>query len=101
VSYRTVRPLLYRLEPERAHHLVMTGLGLASRNAGALAALRALHDVRDPRLEVRAFGLVFPNPLGLAAGLDEDAVAVPASRPCRSRGTPRPDSSGSSPTRRW
>lgn len=78
MSYRTVRPLLYRLEPERAHHLVMTGLGLASRNAGALAALRALHDVRDPRLEVRAFGLVFPNPLGLAAGLDKDAVAVPA-----------------------
>jgi dihydroorotate dehydrogenase len=78
VVYRTVRPLLYRLEPERAHHLVMTGLALASRNVGALASLRALYALRDPRLEVQAFGLTFPNPLGLAAGLDKDAVAVPA-----------------------
>ena len=78
MAYRTVRPLLYRLEPERAHHLVMTGLAAASRNAGALASLRALYALRDPRLEVRAFGLTFPNPVGLAAGLDKDAVAVPA-----------------------
>ncbi|MFO7544581.1 MAG: quinone-dependent dihydroorotate dehydrogenase [Trueperaceae bacterium] len=76
--YRTVRPLLYRLEPERAHHLVMTGLAVASRNVGALAALSALYALRDPRLEVHAFGLAFPNPLGLAAGLDKDAIAVPA-----------------------
>lgn len=76
--YRTVRPLLFRLEPERAHHLAMVALGAASRNAGALAALRALHQVNDPRLVVRAFGLTFPNPIGLAAGLDKDAAAVPA-----------------------
>ena len=31
----------------------------------------------DPRLETRAFGLTFPNPVGLAAGFDKNAVAVP------------------------
>src|SRR5690606_23610758 len=32
----------------------------------------------DPALQTRAFGLTFPNPVGLAAGLDKDGVAVPA-----------------------
>lgn len=61
------RPLLLQLDPERAH-----GLTLA-----ALARL-PLPPPRpdDPRLEVKAFGLTFPNPVGLAAGFDKNAEVV-------------------------
>jgi dihydroorotate dehydrogenase len=75
--YRTlVFPLLSRLEPERAHHLALRALRDAARVPGGLAVLRALAGPRDPRLRVRAFGLDFPNPLGVAAGLDKNAEAV-------------------------
>ena len=58
--YRLIRPLLFRLGPERAH-------GLASAWLRATARLPS----RTPTLPVRAFGLSFPNPLGLAAGMDK------------------------------
>ena len=68
---------LTRLPPELAHKVA---LATASRLPGPVLSLVArAHVVRDTRLEVRAFGLVFPTPVGLAAGYDKDAVAVPAS----------------------
>jgi dihydroorotate dehydrogenase len=57
--YRLARPLLFSLDPETAHRL---GLRLA-----------ALSPRREFRAPVRAMGLEFPNPVGLAAGLDKDA----------------------------
>ncbi len=62
-----LRKLLFRLDAETAHHL---GLWVVSR--GLLAA----RPLRDPRLEVEAMGIRFPNPIGLAAGFDKDAVAI-------------------------
>lgn len=62
-----LRPLLLRLDPETAHGLTIGGLRLAPL---------ARPPADDPRLAVRALGLVFPNPLGIAAGFDKDA-AVP------------------------
>jgi len=60
-------PLLHRLAPETAHevaiHSLNWGLGGKSRK-----------DV--PELSVRAIGLRFPNPIGLAAGFDKDARAI-------------------------
>ncbi len=77
--YGLARPALFRLDPERAHELTLRGLALASRSRAALRALGALApSARDPALRTRAFGLTFPNPVGLAAGLDKDGVAVPA-----------------------
>jgi dihydroorotate dehydrogenase len=59
------RPMLLAFEPEQAHEI-----SLKSMEAG-------LHPSRaqdgDPRLAVEAFGLRFPNPLGVAAGFDKDA----------------------------
>lgn len=70
-----LRPLLFRLDPERAHDLV---LGLAARwSALAGGRLSADDPARATGLAVRTMGLDFPNPLGLAAGLDKGAVAVP------------------------
>ncbi len=71
--YALIRPLLFSLEPNRAHALAMTALGPVEHLAPLRAALRLLTSVRDPRLEVRKMGLVFPNPIGVAAGLDKNA----------------------------
>lgn len=71
--YRAVRPLIYTLNPESAHSLVLTLLARAPLAAPVLS--RALA-VRDPRLHVRAFGVDFINPVGLAAGYDKNAAAV-------------------------
>ena len=60
-------PLLFALEAERAHRLTIR----------ALAAPLPLRGVeRDRRLETKVAGLVFPNPVGLAAGVDKDAEAI-------------------------
>jgi dihydroorotate dehydrogenase len=75
--YPLIRPLLFRLEPERAHHLTVSMLRLASQMPLGPTLLRMLFDApADPRLEVEAFGLKFKNPVGLAAGYDKAGVAV-------------------------
>lgn len=73
--YALLRPLLFSLPPDRAHAAAMAALAPAEHVAVARALLRAALGVRvqDPRLEVRKMGLVFPNPIGLAAGLDKNA----------------------------
>ena len=65
--FAALRPLLFALDPERAHGLTLTALrsGLVPR-AGA----------DDPILATRIAGLDLPNPIGLAAGFDKD-VLVP------------------------
>lgn len=65
-----LRPLLFRFDPETVHHLAMGGL-----RALAQFPIRPLH---DPHLERMVFGLRFPNPVGLAAGFDKNALALPA-----------------------
>lgn len=69
-----LRPLLFRLEPERAHLLTLQGLRLA----GALAPVRWLMAGAFRTLEkpVEVFGLRFRNPVGLAAGYDKDGLAI-------------------------
>jgi dihydroorotate dehydrogenase len=74
--YGLVRPLLFRLDPERAHHLVLGALRCAGGFGPSRAALRSLYGVSDPRLGTTAFGVGFENPVGLAAGFDKDGVAV-------------------------
>lgn len=65
--------LLHYMEPERAHHLAMAAL-----RAG-LVPLAG--EVTSPRLACRLAGLALPNPVGLAAGFDKNAVALgPLSR---------------------
>lgn len=70
--YKTIiRPLLFKLDPEKAHHLTFSLL----KNFGSLTSLFLGKPIEDPRLEREVFGLKFKNPVGLAAGLDKDAVA--------------------------
>ena len=74
--YSLIRPLLFRLEPERAHDLSLRLVRAAGRIPVSERLLTALFTVRDPRLEVEAFGLRFHNPVGLAAGYDKNGIAV-------------------------
>ncbi|MEV4489265.1 quinone-dependent dihydroorotate dehydrogenase [Micromonospora coxensis] len=75
---RVVRPGLFRIgggDAEAAHEWTLRRLAVLSRRPGALAALRARYLVRAPRT---VFGVQFPNPVGLAAGMDKNGVALPA-----------------------
>jgi dihydroorotate dehydrogenase len=79
-----LRPALFRLaggDPETMHERVIGGLGIISRSAALTQALSlaALLGGAIPRGAARdAFGLHFPHPVGLAAGFDKNALAVPA-----------------------
>ncbi|MGA7385740.1 MAG: quinone-dependent dihydroorotate dehydrogenase [Methylocella sp.] len=66
------RPVLFRLDPEDAHEWALRAFKVLQ----TLPRLPAPPD--DPRLAVRAFGLDFSNPLGLAAGFDKNGEVVDA-----------------------
>ncbi|MEO3825690.1 quinone-dependent dihydroorotate dehydrogenase [Actinomadura sp. B10D3] len=70
--------VIARVPAETVHHLTIRGLRAIQAVPGAVRLLRLLLVPRDPALAVRAFGLDFPSPLGLAAGFDKDAVAYEA-----------------------
>ncbi len=70
--YSMIAPALRCIDPERAHRLALWALkaGLAGRREHS-----------DPMLNVRLWGLAFPNPVGIAAGFDKNAeVVAPALR---------------------
>jgi dihydroorotate dehydrogenase len=72
---RSVRPLLFSLDAETAHRLTIGLLGGASHFDVALRALSSFQPRSKPKT---LFGLKFPNPIGLAAGLDKNGVALSA-----------------------
>ena len=72
---RLLRPLLFSLDAETAHDLIIALLRGASHVDPALRALNAFQPAPKPKT---VFGINFPNPIGLAAGLDKNGVALPA-----------------------
>ena len=69
--YPLFRPLLFALDPEAAHDLALSGLDAAAATGLARIAAPRVHAA-----PVRAMGLSFPNPVGLAAGLDKNAAHI-------------------------
>jgi dihydroorotate dehydrogenase len=67
--YAALRSLLFCLDAETAHHVTLRGLAALARSG--IAARRIQHPVR-------VMGLVFPNPVGLAAGLDKNGEYIDA-----------------------
>lgn len=63
-----LRPLLFSLDPETAHHLAMSGI-----TSGMIGGSR---DHLRTDLRKTVFGIDFPNPIGLAAGFDKDGIAI-------------------------
>lgn len=75
--YKTViRPLLFLLSPEKAHHLATSMLVVFCRIPGVKWLLRQFLNYQDPNLKRELFGLTFPNPVGLAAGFDKEAQFI-------------------------
>ncbi len=68
--YQLVRPLLFLIDPEKAHHLTITLL-----QKGLMPHVK---NDTDPALHVKLCGLDFPNPVGLAAGFDKHAEVIGA-----------------------
>jgi dihydroorotate dehydrogenase len=69
--YRLLRPALFRLDPEKAHHLTLKTLDLAY--SSGLSGIITRHLPDNPRT---LMGLNFPNPVGLAAGLDKNGDCI-------------------------
>jgi len=96
VLYPLLRPLLFTLDPETAHHATLEALNTA-HNLGLQCAKK---NAANPRT---VMGLTFPNPLGLAAGLDKNGAYIDALAalgfgfieigtitPCPQPGNPKP-----------
>jgi len=72
-----VKKMLFQLDPETAHNIIISGLGTAGSTPGISGILSATWGVREHKeLAVDLWGLHFANPIGLAAGLDKNAHAV-------------------------
>lgn len=71
--YNLLRPLLFRLDAERAHDLTLRAAEFVQNNVPTLAGR---NQFEDERLKQRVLGETFPNPLGVAAGLDKNARLV-------------------------
>jgi dihydroorotate dehydrogenase len=75
--YRTLNErAIRRMDPERAHTLALQALAAAGRTPGGLRALARYAPEPDERLRQRVWNLPFANPLGVAAGLDKNGIAV-------------------------
>src|ERR1700682_4287886 len=72
---RVAKPLLFSLDPESAHNLVMGFLRRASHSDPAFSLLRRFQPAAKPKT---IFRVTFHNPVGLAAGFDKNGVALPA-----------------------
>ncbi|GAB2700350.1 quinone-dependent dihydroorotate dehydrogenase [Paenibacillus thermoaerophilus] len=76
---KCLKPIFFRMDAENAHHFVIHTMKWAGAVPGGTGLLRAMWGVpRVPELEMNVAGLTFPGPVGLAAGLDKNGVAVDA-----------------------
>jgi dihydroorotate dehydrogenase len=71
--YSLARPFLFGMDPEAAHDLALASLKLVER-----AGMAAMLADTGPARSIRVMGLEFPNPLGLAAGLDKNGEYIDA-----------------------
>ena len=74
--YPILRRLLFRLDPEQAHHLILGCLRLAGQLTPVRYFLKRIFYLTTPDLETTVAGLEFANPVGLAAGYDKDGTAA-------------------------
>jgi dihydroorotate dehydrogenase len=66
--YKIIRPLIFRIEPEKAHNLTLKAL-----KTGMFPSCKGID---HSRLKVNLWGLDFPNPTGMAAGFDKNAEVI-------------------------
>ncbi len=71
-----IRPFLFLLNPETAHHFTLGLLKLVLKFPFAKLLFRSIFCTQDEMLKRNFFGLEFPNPVGLAAGFDKNALYI-------------------------
>ncbi len=76
-EYPSIKPLLFKLQPETAHHLISTFLQTANYLPSLFNPWISKHFIDDESLTQELFNRSFYNPVGLAAGMDKDAVMIP------------------------
>lgn len=74
--YSFIKKLLFKKDPETAHHLVMNRLHLAGKIAPIRTLIKSQFTYENSALERELWGLHFKNPIGLAAGFDKDAKYI-------------------------
>lgn len=75
--YSLVKPFLFSLDPEQAHELTLGKMRFLSKQPWLVNKLDQFLAAKIPDLPVSCMGLDFKHPVGLAAGLDKDAAALP------------------------
>jgi dihydroorotate dehydrogenase len=71
---RLIRPLLFLINPESVHHLIVIIIRIIYKIPGIPALIRSIYTVKNRSLNRELFGLKFSNPVGLAAGFDKNAA---------------------------
>ena len=70
---KLIRPVLFLLQPESIHHLIVFVLKIAFKIPGLQFIVKNIYSVKDSRLKRSFLGLEFDNPVGFAAGFDKNA----------------------------
>jgi dihydroorotate dehydrogenase len=71
---KIIRPILFMFPPEASHHIVVTLLKIGSLIPFMNSLLKKKFSINNPELVTEVAGLKFPNPVGLAAGFDKNAL---------------------------
>ncbi len=73
-----IRPFFFLFDPEKVHHWVFFWIRLFHKIPFVSSILKRIFSVNRPDLKKTVFGIEFPNPVGLAAGFDKNAIAIDA-----------------------
>ncbi|MCH8557975.1 MAG: quinone-dependent dihydroorotate dehydrogenase [Balneolia bacterium] len=77
IYQKLLRPWLFRMDAETAHHTVFNQLKKLQNSDAFLQLVSEIAAVKSPSLQITTSGLTFPNPVGLAAGFDKNAELLP------------------------
>lgn len=67
-----IKPILFRFNPETAHNMTFSAIAMLRHIPFARSIVRSIYKKDSPSLEKEVFGIKFPNPVGLAGGLDKN-----------------------------
>ena len=73
---KLLRPIFFFFDPEKIHDFIFFILKLLDKIPFLFPLINTFFKVNHPKLETNLFGIKFPNPVGLAAGLDKNAKYI-------------------------
>ena len=71
-----LRPILFQFDAEKVHNFTFTCLSFFGKIPFLFSFIKFLYKPTNPKLETNLFGIKFPSPVGLAAGLDKNAKLI-------------------------